>query len=204
MVICSTTNTSTCCKRALSLHRQNRSRVSTSNSSVRLGDYLLQTMWDLHLCRKLMEFTCFWGAAGSVLLCNRWGAVNGFNSLAIKCLLYKFDYKHIMVHACRLSQWPRPHFIPVSTLLIRFVGEFLRWYPWWLSLHNPQGEKWCSPLKDVQKDVQQIITRIKGPWKLLLTFQIACKTPFIAQHTTFSPDIYFSLQGVGLSSRNHL
>lgn len=51
-------------------------------------DYLLQTMWDLHLCRKLMEFTCFWGAAGSVLLCNRWGAVNGFNSLAIKCLLY--------------------------------------------------------------------------------------------------------------------
>lgn len=26
-------------------------------------DYLLQTMWDLHLCRKLMEFTCFWGGS---------------------------------------------------------------------------------------------------------------------------------------------
>lgn len=162
-------------------------------------DYLLQTMWDLHLCRKLMEFTCFWGAAGSVLLCNRWGAVNGFNSLAIKCLLY---FTSLTIN----TSWSMPaDFLNGrGHTLICFVGEFLRWYPWWLSLHNPQGEKWCSPLKDVQKDVQQIITRIKGPWKLLLTFQIACKTPFIAQHTTFSPDIYFSLQGVGLSSRNHL
>lgn len=39
----------------------------------------VESWWNLHV---------FGGAAGSVLLCNRWGAVNGFNSLAIKCLLY--------------------------------------------------------------------------------------------------------------------